>query len=106
MSVTPDPNTMITISRLPTEADCSVCMNKAPKQICKPRVLTLKDPYNTSVEFTCPQPQELFTVEINREIGMKVKKNKNLIVMFSTVNIHHAQCLFFSFKVFDTISNC
>ncbi|KAL3043692.1 hypothetical protein OYC64_003534 [Pagothenia borchgrevinki] len=68
MSVVPDPNTIITISRVTTEPDCSVCKNKGPKQECKPSVLTLKEPGDTTVEFTCPQPQDFFTVEINREI--------------------------------------
>ncbi|XP_022602881.1 CUB domain-containing protein 1-like [Seriola dumerili] len=68
MSVTPDPNTMIVISRMLDEPDCSVCMNKAPKQICNPRHLRITDHGNTSVEFTCPRPQDIFNVEINREI--------------------------------------
>ncbi|XP_037330983.2 CUB domain-containing protein 1 isoform X1 [Pungitius pungitius] len=68
MSVMPDPNTIITISRVSSEPDCSVCLNKGPNQMCKPTQLTLKDPYNTTVEFTCPQPQHVFAVEINREI--------------------------------------
>ncbi|XP_030268931.1 CUB domain-containing protein 1 [Sparus aurata] len=68
MSVTPDPKTIITISRQTDEPDCSVCRDKEPKQICHPKILRLKDPTNTSVEFTCPQPQDVFNVEINREI--------------------------------------
>lgn len=68
MSVMPDPDTIITIRRLSSEPDCSVCMNKEPNQICNRKYLTLKDPYNTTVEFTCPRPQDVFTVEINREI--------------------------------------
>ncbi|XP_041811381.1 CUB domain-containing protein 1 [Chelmon rostratus] len=68
MSVTPDPNTIISISRVTSEPDCSVCEKKAPEQTCNTQRLTLKDPTNTSVEFTCPQPQDVFSVEINREI--------------------------------------
>ncbi|KAF3834018.1 hypothetical protein F7725_025222 [Dissostichus mawsoni] len=68
MSVVPDPNTIITISRVTTEPDCSVCVNKGPKQKCESSVLALRDPGDTTVEFTCPQPQDFFTVEINREI--------------------------------------
>ncbi|KAM8839979.1 CUB domain-containing protein 1 [Spinachia spinachia] len=68
MSVMPDPDTIITISSVSSEPDCSVCMNEEPNQICKPTQLKLKDPFNTTVEFTCPQPQDLFAVEINREI--------------------------------------
>ncbi|XP_071356553.1 CUB domain-containing protein 1 [Trachinotus anak] len=67
MSVTPDPNTIIFISRESEEPDCSVCVNKAPKQICEPKRLKITGPGNTSVEFTCPRPQDIFRVEINRE---------------------------------------
>ncbi|KAL7382244.1 hypothetical protein ABVT39_019415 [Epinephelus coioides] len=68
MLVQPDPDTIITISRPTSEPECSVCENKEPTPICKLNSLTLEDPRNTSVEFTCPQPQDLYTVEINREI--------------------------------------
>ncbi|KAM4630925.1 CUB domain-containing protein 1 [Polymixia lowei] len=68
MAVTPDPNTIVIISRDTKEPDCSVCVDEEPKQKCNPRQLTLRDVRNTSVEFTCPQPQEVFKVEINREI--------------------------------------
>lgn len=68
MSVQPDPDTIISISRSTSEPECNVCENKEPTPICKPNYFTLKDPRNTSVEFTCPQPQDIFNVEINREI--------------------------------------
>ncbi|XP_034561437.1 CUB domain-containing protein 1-like isoform X2 [Notolabrus celidotus] len=68
MSVMPDPNTIITISRVADEPECNVCENSEPAPICKPKLLVLRDPRNTSVEFTCPQPQEVFSVQINREI--------------------------------------
>uniref|UniRef100_UPI0037E90619 CUB domain-containing protein 1 n=1 Tax=Semicossyphus pulcher TaxID=241346 RepID=UPI0037E90619 len=68
MSVTPDPNTHIIISRMSDEPECSVCEKKDPTPTCDPKRLTLSDPRNTSVEFTCPQPQDVFKVEINREI--------------------------------------
>ncbi|KAE8281979.1 CUB domain-containing protein 1 [Larimichthys crocea] len=71
MSVTPDPDTIILIQREPGEPDCSVCENVAPKQKCNPRRLELKDPTNTSVEFTCPRPQDVFSVNINRDIDCR-----------------------------------
>lgn len=82
MSVTPDPDTIILIQREPGEPDCSVCENVAPKQKCNPRRLELKDPTNTSVEFTCPRPQDVFSVNINRDIGMKVKKEFDIHILF------------------------
>lgn len=68
MSVTPDPDTIISITRMTDEPDCSVCKNEGPNRICNLQQLILRDPTNTSVEFTCPRPQDVFNVEINREI--------------------------------------
>lgn len=72
MSVMPDPNTIVSIRRVTSELDCSVCINEKPNQKCEPSQLKLEDPSNTTVEFTCPHPQEVFTVEINRDIGTKI----------------------------------
>lgn len=70
MSVTPEPKTTIIITRVTSEPDCSVCV-QAAKPTCDPKRVKLTDPGKTSVEFTCPQPQHIYTVEINRAIGMK-----------------------------------
>lgn len=66
------PNTIITISRVGEEPDCSVCENKGSTQKCHPKQLVLNDALNASVEFTCPQPQDVFTVSINTEIGAMI----------------------------------
>ncbi|KAM8884982.1 CUB domain-containing protein 1 [Synchiropus picturatus] len=68
MSVIPDQNTIVRITRVSVEPDCSVCVDLPPNQKCHPNSLTLRDSRNTSVEFTCPQPQDVYKVEINREI--------------------------------------
>ncbi|KAM9824527.1 CUB domain-containing protein 1 [Neosynchiropus ocellatus] len=68
MSVIPDKNTIVRITRESAEPDCSVCVDLPPNQKCQPNSLTLKDSRNTSVEFTCPRPQDIYSVEINREI--------------------------------------
>ncbi|XP_061676391.1 CUB domain-containing protein 1 isoform X2 [Syngnathoides biaculeatus] len=68
LSVTPDPETIIIITRDTMDPDCSVCVDKVPKQTCDPKSIILRESRNTSVEFTCPHPEEVFTVEINREI--------------------------------------
>ncbi|XP_051928488.1 CUB domain-containing protein 1 isoform X1 [Hippocampus zosterae] len=68
LSVTPDPETIIIISRDTVDPDCSVCVDKPPKQTCDPKFRILRESRNTSVEFTCPHPEEVFNVEINREI--------------------------------------
>ncbi|XP_061123640.1 CUB domain-containing protein 1 [Syngnathus typhle] len=68
ISVTPDPDTIITISRDTVDPDCNVCVQTIPKQTCKEKSLTLRESHNTSLDFTCPHPEEIFNVEINREI--------------------------------------
>lgn len=70
--MSPNPDTIIRVQRVVQEPDCSVCENKGSAQVCDPKHLTLKDATNASVEFTCPQPQEVFAVEINREIGTTI----------------------------------
>lgn len=72
MWVSPNPDTIIRIRRVGQEPDCSVCESKDSGQVCDPNHLTLKEATNASVEFTCPQPQEVFAVEINREIGTTI----------------------------------
>lgn len=71
MEVTPDPNTRIIITSTTPEPDCSVCTTVDSKQQCSTGSLRLSNP--SSVEFTCPQPQDVFSVEINRELGMELK---------------------------------
>lgn len=71
MEVTPDPNTRIVITSTTPEPDCSVCKTVDSKQQCSTRQLRLSDP--SSVEFTCPKPQDVFSVEINRELGTELK---------------------------------
>ncbi|KAM3858171.1 CUB domain-containing protein 1 [Diretmus argenteus] len=68
MSVTPDPDTSVRVSRKTTEPDCSVCLDPEPQQKCNPTEVTLRDARNTTVEFTCARPQDVFSVEINRDI--------------------------------------
>lgn len=68
MSVTPDPDTTITIRRVTEEPDCDVCTGLKPHQECSRTFKKLMEPRNTSVEFTCPQPEDVFTVEITRDI--------------------------------------
>ncbi|KAM4724936.1 CUB domain-containing protein 1 [Anableps anableps] len=68
MSVTSDPNTDIIIKKQAIEPDCQICVTVGSKQTCHAKTYRLKNPHNTSVEFTCPQPQNVFSVEINREI--------------------------------------
>uniref|UniRef100_A0A4W5NZL9 CUB domain containing protein 1a n=1 Tax=Hucho hucho TaxID=62062 RepID=A0A4W5NZL9_9TELE len=73
ISVTPEPGTIVTISRNTKAKECSVCVGEGPT--CNPKELVLRAARNTSVKFTCPQPQDVFSVEINREIEITCTGN-------------------------------
>lgn len=65
IDVTTDSRTKVTISRDPRGPDCNVCVFKDSVKTCAPKQV-LKG--NMSVEFTCARPQDVFTVEVNRDI--------------------------------------
>lgn len=88
MAVSPKPNTIIRIQRGGPEPDCSVCEDKDSGQVCDPTHLTLKEATNASVEFTCPQPQEVFAVEINREIGSRIRDFSQLCKTVTGALLH------------------
>ncbi|XP_005754468.1 CUB domain-containing protein 1 [Pundamilia nyererei] len=58
--------TRIIITKVNQELDCNVCQ-MAPYK-CYPGTLKLFCPCNVSVQFTCPRPQDVFSVEVNRDI--------------------------------------
>lgn len=63
--MTPDPDTLVMLSREGKEPACEVCVD----QRCAPMRATLRKTANASVEFGCPRPQELYQVEVNQDIG-------------------------------------
>ncbi|KAJ8395771.1 hypothetical protein AAFF_G00028180 [Aldrovandia affinis] len=65
MNVAPDPDTTILIKKVETGPDCTVCTNEGSE--CS-TALTLTGANSVSVDFTCPQPEDSFTVEIVKEI--------------------------------------
>ncbi|XP_063041159.1 CUB domain-containing protein 1 [Engraulis encrasicolus] len=65
MSVTPDPSSQVFISKT-TEgvaSDCQVCVGAEPNPTCTNEV-TLNEPQDTAVKFTCDNPEDIFKVEI------------------------------------------
>lgn len=69
MAVTADPGTTVAISRVTDEMECNVCTKGGSNPTCSPTELTLTNPQNTSLEFSCPQPQDVFSVQVKRKIG-------------------------------------
>lgn len=68
MDVTPDPDTAIIIRSTVPEPDCSMCASVDSTKQCSTTYLRISA--TSSVEFDCPDPQNVFNVEINRGIGM------------------------------------
>ncbi|KAK1805272.1 hypothetical protein P4O66_019622 [Electrophorus voltai] len=63
--VKPEPGTRVIIRRSSEESNCTVCVGEDPA--CS-KTKILSDPQNMTVEFTCPSPQDIFTVEVNRDL--------------------------------------
>ncbi|XP_076850135.1 CUB domain-containing protein 1 [Brachyhypopomus gauderio] len=64
--VIPEPGTRVIIEKISTVvSNCTVCVGDSPT--CGPKA-TLTDPQNTKLTFTCPKPQDIFSVEVNRDI--------------------------------------
>lgn len=68
MAVTPDADTMVIFSREAEGPQCSVCLGAGPNPTCNSD-LTLREPLNTTIQFTCDKPEDIYKVEINREFG-------------------------------------
>ena len=69
MTLTPDQGTTFNISRTElTGSKCAVCSGGGLRKSCSSSVV-LRGPEATAVEFTCPHPEELFTVRVCRDIG-------------------------------------
>uniref|UniRef100_A0A4W4E665 CUB domain containing protein 1a n=1 Tax=Electrophorus electricus TaxID=8005 RepID=A0A4W4E665_ELEEL len=67
--VKPEPGTRVIIRRSSEESNCTVCVGEDPA--CS-KTKILSDPQNMTVEFTCPSPQDIFTVEVNRDLGNSI----------------------------------
>ncbi|KAI1901865.1 hypothetical protein AGOR_G00038830 [Albula goreensis] len=68
INVAPEPQTTIFIRKVDPESACTVCKNEGSEPSQCSNSLTLTGTNSFSVDFTCPQPQDSFRVEINKEI--------------------------------------
>uniref|UniRef100_A0A667XCQ0 CUB domain containing protein 1 n=1 Tax=Myripristis murdjan TaxID=586833 RepID=A0A667XCQ0_9TELE len=60
--------TTVVITRNPEEPECNVCSADGPDPTCHATELTLTKSQNTSLEFSCPKPQDVFSVYIKKKI--------------------------------------
>ncbi|MCJ8746509.1 hypothetical protein PDJAM_G00142690 [Pangasius djambal] len=66
VSVTTGRLTKVIISRMPEGPNCTVCVGEGSSQACDTRRVISGD-QTTQVNFTCSRPQDIFTIEINRD---------------------------------------
>ncbi|XP_062386236.1 CUB domain-containing protein 1 [Sardina pilchardus] len=66
MAVTPDKDTLVILRREAAGPECSVCVGAGTDPTCSSD-LTLRESLNTTIQFTCEKPEDIYTVEINRD---------------------------------------
>lgn len=69
MAANVDPGTTVTLAREAEEPDCEVCSVGGPAPDCSPAGKTLTDVANLTLEFSCPNPQNVYSVTIKKHIG-------------------------------------
>lgn len=69
MVITVDPSTTVVISRDPEEPECGVCSVDGSTPNCSPTEKTLTNVENLSLEFSCPKPENMYSVKIKKNIG-------------------------------------
>lgn len=69
MVVTVDSSTTVVMSRDPRDPECEVCSVEGSTPNCSPTEKTLTSVENHSLEFSCPKPENVYSVEIKKKIG-------------------------------------
>lgn len=69
MVVSVDSTTTVAISRAAGQPECEVCSVDGSTPNCSPTEKTLTSGENLSLEFSCPKPENVYTVKIKKIIG-------------------------------------
>lgn len=72
MSTTVDSSTTVVVERNPGEPDCEVCSVGELARSCSPTEQMLSNVANLTLEFSCPTPQNVFSVTIAKHIGERL----------------------------------
>lgn len=65
-----DSSTTVVVQRDPEDADCELCTTfDGSTPDCSPTEKTLTNLVNLTLEFSCPQPQNVYSVKIKKRIG-------------------------------------
>ena len=63
-----DPGTTVTVQRDPEQVDCDVCSSDGSTANCSPTGTTLLSG-NLTLDFSCPGPQNVYSVTMKKRIG-------------------------------------
>lgn len=69
MVVTVDSSTTVAMSRDPGDPECEVCSIDGSTPNCSPTEKMLTSVENHSLEFSCPKPENVYSVKIKKKIG-------------------------------------
>lgn len=64
-----DSSTTVVVKRDPEKAECEVCSVDGSTPNCSPTEKTLTNVVNVMLEFSCPKPQNVYSVRIKKYIG-------------------------------------
>lgn len=69
MVITLDHSATVVVSRDPGEPECEVCVDGSTTTNCSPTDIMVMNTAELSLEFSCLRPQDMYSVEIRKEIG-------------------------------------
>lgn len=69
MVVSVDSSTTVVVSRNPGKPECEVCSPDGSTPNCSPTEKTLTNVDKLSLEFSCPKPQDMYSMKMNKKIG-------------------------------------
>lgn len=67
-----DPGTTVVVKRNPEDGDCEVCSGEGATLDCSPTQKTLTNVLGVTLDFSCPRPQDVFSVDIKKLIGQSL----------------------------------
>lgn len=72
MVLTLDSHTTVVVSRDVEEPECDVCYVDGATSDCSSTKKTLTNVKNVSLEFSCSNPEKMYSVKIKKNIGEQV----------------------------------
>lgn len=85
MVISVDADTTVVLSGDPNEAECNVCSVGGSSPTCSPTGMTLSKGQTTTLEFSCPKPQDVFSVKMEKKIGEDDVQRVKIVFMY----LHH-----------------